>query len=691
MNELLQDGKYRINNQLDSSENTCIYEAFDTVNNRNVVIKEIPLKLNKVTTYSQQESMRLAFANEAKALKEIKHDSLVRVLDFFTEIGRQYLVLETIEGRDLAEAVAESGAFSYTEVSHWADQLLDALTHLHQLKPAVTHRAIKPKNLKLGANGQIKLVAYSMSDGNSNLDVATDPKDTALNYSPLEIIWESLDSASQNVISNSYDEKSETLLKQGPDARSDVFGLAATLYYLLTCKKPVDALERSIELLEGKRDPLSAPHVVDPSIPIEVSNVIMRALEIRRENRFDSASMMRQALKTSLVLIKEREAAGELKHNDERLEQNIAEHREASVQPNGFENTSNVFENVVEVVPQVESREPIFAKMEYSEADAMKQQLREAEAQRKLAEERASEAERLLRERDLALNPLVRAETKLRPEPDAYIPSAFETNAASNVLSAETLEEKPQIEPDEFMPRLEVSEPEPTLETFAAPTKTLHQHISSSPETASAASVLELSYADSNPLESLSDPISLSNVIDSPFSDEAVSSYEERPIASRTESKYDPSSYSSSYAENSGSGFSFSMPMIAGIAAVIVVAVIGVWFLLPGGSSENVVVPEPVATQPENPVVEQQAVAEPETAVTTEPEAATEADQAVIEPTVDVPVETQASTRTQPVRQTAKPKQNTSPAVVSGPSLPPPPKTQTAKKKLTVDDLLKDN
>ncbi len=527
MNELLQEGKYRITNKFEHDENSCVYEALDTVNNRNVVIKEIPVKLNKVMTHSQQESMKVAFANEARVLTEIKHGSLVHVLDFFTEIGRQYLVLETVEGSDLAELVKVNGApFNYAEASQWADQILDALTYLHQFKPPIVHRAIKPKNIKLLSDGKAKLVAYGLADGHSNLD--TDPtKDAAVNYSPIEIIWESLDSASQKVIGNSYDEKSEAILKQPADAKTDIFGLAATMYFLLTAKKPVDALERSIDMLDGKADPLSPPHIVDASVPLEVSNVIIRGMEIKRENRFESASMMRQALKTSLVLIKEREDKEALKQNDALLDQNIAQSREQSSHYAGSVSVPEVVQPVfehIDVIEPVETpeAEPVFAKVELSEADLVKQQLREAEAQRKVAEERAAEAERLLRERDLALNPLVRAEIKERPEPDIFVPTAAETENSENVLAAETLEEKPLIEPDVFVPQIQEPAVETILETFAAPVNTLNEHISSSPDVAPAAQVLDLSYDDANPIQNLADPISLGGVIDIAEAEESV-------------------------------------------------------------------------------------------------------------------------------------------------------------------------
>jgi hypothetical protein len=80
-NELLQEGRYRISQPTPGKVN--VFEAYDTVRNTTVVVREIPVKLNRVTTVSQQESLRLAFASQAKALTEIDNESLPHVHDFF--------------------------------------------------------------------------------------------------------------------------------------------------------------------------------------------------------------------------------------------------------------------------------------------------------------------------------------------------------------------------------------------------------------------------------------------------------------------------------------------------------------------------------------------------------------------------------------------------------------------------------
>ena len=301
-----------------------MYEAFDNVLETNVLLRENSANSKKVITVSQMETRKVAFAAEVKVLTAIKHESLLHVRDHFSEIDRQYLVLEYADGNDLSDLLKKNGSpFPLADVAGWADQLLNALNYLHTHAPPIIHRDINPQNLRLTSGGRIKLLAFdiaknsgakiNMSAPNENFGAAS------LQYLPLEQIWDGLDSATQRVIANSYDEKSVRVLEQPTDARSDIYALGATLYHLLTARFPIDALERSIDILEGKPDPLPPPHAVNPGIPLEVSEVLMKSLEIKRENRFYSAVIMRQVLRTAFVRVKERES------KEAKREENILE------------------------------------------------------------------------------------------------------------------------------------------------------------------------------------------------------------------------------------------------------------------------------------------------------------------------------------------------------------------------------
>src|SRR6186997_1045973 len=164
--ELLQEGRYRIDHSPTETGEEKTFEAYDTVRNTNVIVREIPVKLNKVATVSQRESLKLAFATQAKALTEIEHDALLHVHDFFSEIDRQYLVMDVVEGESLADQIRrQNKPFSVDEVTGWADQLLDALNYLHSRKPAIIHRNINPSNVKVGSSGKIKLLGVGVESG----------------------------------------------------------------------------------------------------------------------------------------------------------------------------------------------------------------------------------------------------------------------------------------------------------------------------------------------------------------------------------------------------------------------------------------------------------------------------------------------------------------------------------------------
>ena len=108
-NQILHKGRYRIINSFDENETGAMYEAYDTVSNTNVVLRESVGNFGKVANPTQMEAINAEFAGGAQVLTKIKHESLVSVQDYFSEIDRQYLVLEAVTGSDLSKFIDSHG------------------------------------------------------------------------------------------------------------------------------------------------------------------------------------------------------------------------------------------------------------------------------------------------------------------------------------------------------------------------------------------------------------------------------------------------------------------------------------------------------------------------------------------------------------------------------------------------------
>jgi serine/threonine protein kinase len=558
-NELLQEGRYRISQPSTPNGEEKVFEAYDTVRNTNVVVREIPVKLNKVATVSQRESLKLAFANQARALTEIEHESLLHVHDYFSEIDRQYLVMEAVEGESLGKLLASGNRqFSVSEVTGWADELLDALHYLHSRRPSIIHRNINPSNVTLHPSGKIKLVGVGVETGADSEFASAAADGENLHYSPMEQIWPGLDAASQKAITNNYDDRSERILKQPLDERSDIYSLGATLYFLMTGVEPVDPIERSIEMLEGKLDPLREPTKVDSKIPPEISDVLMKALEIKRENRYDSAIIMRQVLKTAITRIQERQAEGtQNQHGDTA---NNVSNAEAEVAAKRLHAEAEEKRRAAEADDKhkaaVEAKRREAEAEQQKQNELMQQQLRQAEEQR-LASERSAEADRLMREKQAAAMSEVK-EARVPEENLLDIPVAAEVVAYRDTAA---------VEEDELAAVLR--------ELDEADAKDAGSHSLSQP---------------AHRVDASDDAIVFDSAIDLGGQESTVNTEDEDDHIFSVPEK---------------TGFSMGMPAIAGAVAVLVFIAVGAWFAMSG--SPEPVKPEPIPTvqvaQPE-PVVE---------------------------------------------------------------------------------------
>jgi serine/threonine protein kinase len=241
----------------------------------------------KRTFFHDNNALGSAFEREARILARLRHPVLPKVIDHFSENGDQFLVMEHISGDDLAKRLENATEpFPVSWVMFWADQMLDALSYMHSHEPPIVHRDIKPQNLKLTDENHIVLLDFGLSkDFNSSTTGSLNSASVA-GYSP-------------------HFASMEQIRGTGTDARSDLYSLSATLYQLLTNTVPADALTRADALLGGAKDPIVPLNEINPAISAEISEVILKGVELRQDKRFSSAAEMQKALRRAFKQSKE--------------------------------------------------------------------------------------------------------------------------------------------------------------------------------------------------------------------------------------------------------------------------------------------------------------------------------------------------------------------------------------------------
>jgi len=263
--DTMLQGRYRIVRQIGKGGMGSVYAAIDTRLNATVAVKQ---------TLAQNEHIQKAFEAEAHLLARLQHAILPKVTDYFTENGDLFLVMEFIEGADFDELLARQGKpFPVDQVLGWADQLLDALEYLHSQNPPVIHRDIKPQNLKLTPTGNLYLIDFGLARGAEGTLLTG----YTAHYAPLE-----------------------QFQGLGTDARGDLYSLAMTLHQLLTNTDPQGVTTRAGSVLGGQPDPQPTAHQLNPQVPPDVSAVLEKAMAIRAEDRYSSASQMRAALNAAV-------------------------------------------------------------------------------------------------------------------------------------------------------------------------------------------------------------------------------------------------------------------------------------------------------------------------------------------------------------------------------------------------------
>ena len=269
-----QGNGYVIERVLGKGEFGAVYLVRERANTRHV------FALKEVINPDKNERERFAF--EGEVLKRLRHKALPRVHRVFEndKLKRVYLLMDYIQGRNLEDLRGEQPGrcFALPLVLVLLAPIVDALMYLHAQDPPIVHRDITPANIIVPTGGGEAVLA---DFGSAKEYVAG--------------------SATIMVGHRSHGYAALEQYRTGTNTTTDMYGLGATLYALLTGLIPLDALSRVLGSMSAGVDPLKPANQLQPTVPLAVAEALGQAMSISSADRFETVEEFWQVLQANVT------------------------------------------------------------------------------------------------------------------------------------------------------------------------------------------------------------------------------------------------------------------------------------------------------------------------------------------------------------------------------------------------------
>ena len=256
------DGRYEIREIIGVGGMAVVYKAYDNIDDRIVAIKILKEE------FLANEEFRRRFKNESKAIAVLSHPNIVKVYDVSFGDRLQYIVMEYIEGITLKEYIEQQKVINWKEAVHFTTQILRALQHAHD--KGIVHRDVKPQNIMLLQNGNIKVTDFGIARF-SRGETRT---------------------MTESAIGSVHYISPEQARGEITDDKADIYSVGVVLYEMITGKLPFESDSAvSVAIMQLQNEAVH-PREINPQIPVGLEQITLRAMQKNIKDRYQSAAEM---------------------------------------------------------------------------------------------------------------------------------------------------------------------------------------------------------------------------------------------------------------------------------------------------------------------------------------------------------------------------------------------------------------